>query len=46
MKLFNCVSTKLAFATKLEDFVIPELDFEIFANASGNVLQWSFAKVS
>ena len=46
VKLFNCVSTKLAFATKLEDFVIPELDFDIFANAAGNVLQWSFAEVS
>lgn len=46
VKLFNCVSSKLAFATKLEDFVIPELDFDIFANAAGNVLQWSFAEVS
>jgi len=46
VKLFNCVSAKLAFATKLEDFVIPELDFDIFANAAGNVLQWSFAEVS
>lgn len=46
VKLFNCVSSKLAFATKLEDFTIPELDFSIFANAAGNVLQWSFAEVS
>lgn len=46
VKLFNCVSSKLSFATKLEDFVIPELDFDIFANAAGNVLQWSFAEVS
>jgi hypothetical protein len=46
VKLFNCVSTKLAFATKLEDFVIPELDFDIFANSAGNVLQWSFGEAS
>ena len=46
VKLFNCVSSTLTFATKLEDFVIPELDFDIFANAAGNVLQWSFAEVS
>lgn len=46
VKLFNCVSAKLAFATRLEDFVIPELDFDIFADAAGNVLQWSFAEVS
>jgi hypothetical protein len=46
VKLFNCVSSKLSFATKLEDFTIPELDFDIFANAGGSVLQWSFAEVS
>jgi len=46
VKLFNCVSSKLAFASKLEDFVIPELDFSIFANAAGNLLQWSFAEAS
>jgi hypothetical protein len=46
VKLFNCVSSKLAFATKIEDFVIPELDFDIFANPAGNILQWSFAEVS
>jgi hypothetical protein len=46
VKLFNCVSSKLAFATKTEDFVIPELDFDIFANAAGNVLQWAFGEVS
>jgi len=37
---------RLPFATKLEDFVIPELDFDIYANTAGHVLQWSFAEVS
>ena len=46
VKLFNCVSSKLAYATKLEDFTIPELDFDIFANAAGNVFAWSFAEAS
>ena len=46
VKLFNCVSSKLSFATKLEDFAIPELDFDVFANPAGNVLAWSFAEVS
>ncbi len=46
VKLFNCVSSKLGFHTKLEDFVVPELDFAIAANAAGNVLQWSFAEAS
>jgi hypothetical protein len=36
--VFNkCVSTKLSFATKLEDFVIPEFDFSMMADDAGNV---------
>lgn len=46
VKLFNCASSKLSFATKLEDFVVPELDFDVFANAAGSVLAWSFAEAS
>ncbi|UHC14343.1 hypothetical protein LRS73_26905 [Methylobacterium currus] len=38
----NCTSSKLGFGTKLEDFVMPELDFSIFADAAGNVATWSF----
>lgn len=44
--VFQAVSSKLAFASKLEDFMIPEMDFSIFANAAGNVAQWSFAEAS
>lgn len=36
--LFNCVAAKLSFATKQDDFIIPELDFEAFANAAGQVM--------
>jgi hypothetical protein len=46
VSLYNCVSSKLSYATKLEDFTIPELDFSVFANAAGNVLDWSFNEVS
>ena len=46
VKLYNCVSNKLGYATKLEDFTVPELDFAIFANSAGNVLDWSFAEAS
>ncbi len=36
--VFNkCVGTKLSFATKLEDFMIPEFDFAIMADDGGNV---------
>jgi hypothetical protein len=46
VKFFNCVSTKLAYATRLEDFVIPEIDFDVFANAAGAIANWSFAEAS
>ncbi len=29
MLLYNCVADKLAFGTKLEDFMVPELDFAL-----------------
>jgi hypothetical protein len=37
LRLYNCVSTKLTIATKIQDFNIPELDFEAFANAANNI---------
>ena len=40
--LYNCVAEKLALATKLEDFVLPELDFQCFANSAGQVCQLNF----
>ncbi len=46
LKLNNCVSSKLSFQTKLEDFTMPEFDFACFADASGNVMTWSFGEVS
>lgn len=46
LTLNACVSNKLAFATKQDDFSIPELDFEAFADAAGNVLTWSFNEAS
>lgn len=38
----NCVAGKLGFASKLDDFAIPEMDFQIFADAAGNVATYSF----
>jgi hypothetical protein len=42
MFLYNCVAAKLSFGTKLEDFVVPEFDFQCFANAAGQVCQFNF----
>ena len=40
--LYNCVAEKLSFGTKIEDFLIPEFDFQCFANAAGQVCQFNF----
>lgn len=37
----QCVGTKFSIGTKLDDFAVPELDFECFANALGQPLTWS-----
>ena len=36
--LYSVVASKLSFTTKQEDFIIPEFDFEAFANAAGQVI--------
>ncbi len=43
LRLYSCISSKLTLASKLEDFTIPEMDFEAFANASNNVLLFNTA---
>lgn len=35
------VGSKMSFATKQDDFTVPEFDFTAFADASGNVMTWS-----
>lgn len=42
IKLHACVAEKLTFATKLEDFIIPEFDFACFADSSNNLATISF----
>ncbi len=44
--IYNCVSSKLSFGFKLEDFMMPELDFDIFAAPNGDILKVTFADVS
>ena len=46
LTLNACVSSKLSFATKQDDFSVPEMDFEAFADQAGNVFTWSFNEVS
>lgn len=42
--LNKCISTKLGFSTKLDDFTVPEFDFEAFADNSGNVATWAVSE--
>jgi hypothetical protein len=37
LQLNNCVSSKLTLPTKLDNFFIPEFDFDCFVDASGNL---------
>ena len=46
VRLFSCVASKLQLAGKLEDFIMPELDFDVFANASGQVMNFDFPEIS
>lgn len=41
LRLPNCISNKLALATKLEDFMVPDFEAEAFDDGSGNVAYWS-----
>lgn len=41
-----CTSSKLSFATKLEDFTKPEFDFEAFADSSGTLGTIAVAELS
>lgn len=44
--IYNCVSSKLAQSFKLEDFMMPELDFDIFADPSGKIMKCTYPDVS
>jgi hypothetical protein len=46
LQLYNCVMSKFSFGTKLEDFVMPQFDFECFVNAAGNLGQWNFGEAA
>lgn len=41
LTLNQCMSSKLSFASKLEDWTIPEFDFDIFADSSNNIGSYS-----
>lgn len=42
LRLLACQASKLAFMTKLEDFMVPEIDFEAYADATNTVCKTFF----
>lgn len=46
LTLYKCIGSKFSLSTKLEDFKIPEFDFEAFCNDADNLLEWSFSDQS
>jgi hypothetical protein len=45
-RFFQCQASKVGLAAKLEDFLMPEFDFSIFANSAGNVAKLYFPEIS
>lgn len=45
-RLFSCVSSKMSIGSKLEDFIMPEFDFSVFANNAGQVFEFVYPEVS
>lgn len=41
LELYACTANKLSLATKQDDFMIPEIDFEAMADSTGRVMRWS-----
>ena len=46
LRLNACVSSKLGLATKTDDYVIPEFEFEAFSDLAGNIGTFSVADLS
>lgn len=44
VSLYSCISNKLSLATKNDDFLIPEFDFDAFANPAGQIGALSLAE--
>jgi hypothetical protein len=45
VRIFQSISSKLSNQFKLTDFYMPEIDFEFFANAAGQVYEVSYADI-
>jgi hypothetical protein len=46
VRIYSCVTAKHMLTFKLEDFMIPEFDFDLFANANDQVYNMVFPEIS
>lgn len=46
VRIFGAIAAKVALAAKLEDYIMPEFDFGLFANNTGQVANLYFPEVS
>ena len=46
VRCYGCVAAKVALAAKLEDFIMPEFDFDMFADNSNRVVNFAYPEVS
>ncbi len=46
IRVFACVGNKLALAAKLEDYIMPDFEFGLFADATDRVYEFVFPEVS
>lgn len=42
--LYKCISSKISFASKQDDYMIPEFEFQAFADDMGRVFDWSISE--
>jgi hypothetical protein len=45
-RYYSCQASKLSFAAKLEDFIMPEFDFSMFVNSAGQLGKLVFPEIS
>ncbi len=46
IRVFSCVGSKFSLATKLEDFILPEIDFSAMDDGNGNIYEYIFPEIS
>jgi hypothetical protein len=46
LRIFRCIASKLSQSFKLSDYMMPELDFSVFADPAGRVYEASYPSVS